>query len=105
VEPIVCGTWIRQPADNEEEREERGGHGHDLLEICCSSSLSSEINMKYYSLLEIFSHFNDFIKHLHKNVLFYYFIIISRHDDQYGEVNNMIYKLNIGKINSVEKYL
>jgi len=67
------------------------GHGHDLLEICCFSSFSSEINMKYYSVLEIFDNFIDFIKHLHKNVLFYYFIIISRHDDQYGEVNNTIY--------------
>jgi len=61
--------------------------------------------MKYYSVLEIFDHFIDFNIYLHKNVLFYYFIIISRHDDQYGEVNNMIYKLNIGKINNLEKNL
>jgi len=61
--------------------------------------------MKYYSLLEIFGHFNYFIKHLHKNVLFYYYITISRCDNQYGEVNSTIYKLHKGKINNLEKHL
>jgi len=66
VEPIVC---VEPESDNQLTTKKSGkkedGHGHDLLEICCSSSWNSQINMKYYSLLEIFDHFIDFIKYLH----------------------------------------